>query len=215
MLYHEDELIVDNFVFIKNKKMKNNLSLFIAVAICAFFVSCANSVENESKENKDAPIEKTTENVVENIEENTNVSKNEQVLVLSELMNGDVYNDLTIANYQYVEFETFGFSLLGEFEVSGKLMIDEMWDELSISFDEDNNPHKNLIIDNDGFQKQLIQYCYFTNPEAVKNALSDKDLDELGKGENVYVTMKVKNFFFGGKLDGYADSSVEFVEIVN
>ena len=93
-------------------------------------------------------------------------------------------------------------------------MIDEMWGELSVSFDEDSNPHKNLIVDNDEFKKTLIQFAYFNNPNDVRAKISDENLKMVENGESITVTMKVKDFSVGGKLDGYSESYIEFLDII-
>jgi len=93
-------------------------------------------------------------------------------------------------------------------------MIDEMWGELSVSFDEDSNPHKNLIVDNDEFKKTLIQFAYFNNPNDVRAKISDENLKMVENGESITVTMKVKDFSVGGKLDGYSESYIAFLDII-
>ncbi len=178
-----------------------------------FIISCNNNGNNKAEE-------KTIE--TKDVESKENVDKcaeidfdKEQILVLSELKDGEVYNNLTVADYQYTPNDSFNFTLEGEFEISGDIMIDEMWSELSIQFDEAHNPHKNLIVDNNGYQTKLITFSYFSNPEELKNSLTDGQKFALDNGEIVPMKIKVKDFTVGGKLDGYGESHVEFLKIVD
>ncbi len=190
--------------------MRKAIELVLFIVLIFSVISCNNAKENP--DNKQT--EKKDENQKEQILEEGNFDE-EPILELGKLQNGDIYNDLIIADYQYDPSNSFGFTLKGEFTISGQLMIDEMWGELSISFDEESNPHKNLILDNDGFQKQLVSFCYFNNPDTLLNLLTENQKALLDSGESVFVKMKVKDFWVGGKIDGYAESYIEFVEIID
>jgi hypothetical protein len=184
--------------------------------IGVIFMSCTNNIKSESEDKSiEFKEEVTTEDVEENSDKTRDVFEADKILVLSELKDGEVYNNMTVADYKYTPNDSFNFTLEGEFEISGDIMIDEMWSELSIQFDEAHNPHKNLIVDNNGYQTKLITFSYFSNPEELKNSLTDEQKSALDNGERVPIKIKVKDFTVGGKLDGYGESYVEFVKIID
>ncbi|PLX08144.1 MAG: hypothetical protein C0596_07545 [Marinilabiliales bacterium] len=191
--------------------MRKAIELVLFIVFIISVISCNNVKENP--DNKQS--EKKNENLKEQtVEEDANFNE-EQILELGKLQIGEEYNDLIVADYEYDPYNSFGFTLKGEFVISGQLMIDEMWGELSVLFDDENNPHKNLILDNDGFQKQLVSFCFFTNLDVLMNLLTEGQRALLDSGESVSVKMKVKNFSIGGKVDGYAECYIEFVEFVD
>ncbi len=184
------------------KKMKKTLNLTMVALLSLFLFACTGNTTNEDEKQD----ETTTDN--------NNVDQTTDVLILEEMKNDDVFNGLKVIDFELVEGESFSFGLEGEFVVTGEIMIDEMWGEYAIQIDDNYNPHKDLAISIGDFQKQFISFCYFKNQEAFEAALDSEDLDLLTQGNTITLTVKVKDFSIGGKFDGYGDSSLIFVEVV-
>lgn len=195
--------------------MKRIIKLLLVFGLETIFISCNNETKNSNDEKQVVENEPQKEKTQEVTQEEKVSFDEEQILDLASLKDGEQYNDLTVSDYVYVQNDYFGFALKGEFTASGQLMIDEMWGELSFLFDEENNPHKNLILKNDDFTKQLISFCYFMNPDLILNELTDEQKSSLDSGASINVKIKVKDFSVGGKIDGYAESYIEFVEFVD
>ncbi|MDD4150337.1 MAG: hypothetical protein PHE33_09930, partial [Bacteroidales bacterium] len=76
------------------------------------------------------------------------------------------------------------------------------------------NPHKNIKIEIDDYKKQLIDFSFFRNQEDLMLALTEEEIKILETGEKVKLTVKVRDVKAGGKIDGYGDVSVNFVQII-
>lgn len=204
--------------------MKTKTNIILIAILGLFIFSCSNST-SEGKSNKETTQNQESTNdtlaieETENDEENTIETKkafHEEVLIKpDQIKNGDIINDLTVANAFYKPHDSFGFDLEGEFVLGGSLMIDEMWSEPALQIDNEQNPHSNIIIDLGGDKKQVLNYCYFRNHKTLLDALSEENRTKIQNGQPIQIRIKVKNFSMGGKLDGYGDSSLEFIKIVD
>ena len=194
-------------------KMKKVLNLTMVALLGLFLFACTGNNTTTEDEKQD---ETTNENIPE--EDNGNeddVEEATNVLEIGKIKNGDDFMGLKVTNYELEEGHSFSFALEGEFVVTGTIVIDEMWGEFGIEIIEEYNPYKDLMIDIDGFKKQLITFCYFANQDEFAAALDSEDLYMLEQGNTITLTVKVKDFAVGGKFEGYGDSNLHFVEIVH
>ena len=187
--------------------MKKVLNLTMVALLVLFLFACTSNTSTKTED------EITTETTTD--EDNVDPEETTNVLILEDLKNGDVFNELTVKDYEFNEGGYFDFYLDGEFVITGEVMIDEMWGEYAIQIDDNYNPHKNLIIRIADFEKQLMSFCYFKNQEAFEAVLDSEDLNLLIQGNTITLTVKVKDFSISGKYDGYGDSNLFFVEIVH
>ena len=203
--------------------MKTKSSIVLIAILGLFIFSCNNTTnegnsneettQNQESTNETSEIEETENNEETNVD--TKKAFHEEILINpDQIKNGDIINDLTVANAFYKPHDSFGFDLEGEFVLGGSLMIDEMWSEPALQIDNEQNPHSNIFIDLGGDKKQVFNYCYFSNHKTLLEALSEENRNKIQNGQPIQIKLKVKNFSMGGKLDGYGDSSIEFVEIV-
>lgn len=188
--------------------MKNLLvnSLIILFSL-GLVLSCSNNTNTSNNLDDKNGSNDSTQNETEK-------SYTEEVIIQPDkIKNGDIVNNLSVENYIFEKGSTFGFTLKGGFEVCGDIMIDEMWDELAIQINEDSNPHNNLMFEYDGFKTKLIQFCYISNASELKKQLSEEELEKLQNKESISVCLSVKDFSIGGKIGGYTESRIDFVEI--
>ncbi|MDD2386928.1 MAG: hypothetical protein PHP52_09125 [Bacteroidales bacterium] len=200
--------------------MKTYSKLFLIIITTISFGACNNVSTNK---------EKNTTNKYKNAPQDTIVDKSDiadvvfsetYILKIENIYNGEVVNDLIITSYRYDTIDNpdadaeFNFVLKGEIISDGEIMIDEMGGELAIQFDKNTNPHKNIIIQIEDYQKQVIDFSFIRNPEDLLLALTDDEIQKLEKGKQLKLKLKVKDAKLGGKIDDYGELNVQFVEII-
>lgn len=186
----------------------NSLGIFLSILL---ILSCS---DNSNTSNNQSGKNEITDSTQNEIEKNEVTSFNEEVVIRpNQIKNGNVFNNLTVEDYIFEKDRSFGFTLTGEFNVCGEVMIDEMWGELAIQLTEDSNPHKNIMMEYDGYKTKLMQFCYISNADDFKKQLSSEEIEKLKNKEKIKLCLTVKDFSMGGKMDGYTESRIDFVKI--
>ncbi len=194
--------------------MKKHLRWCLIIITIIFVGACSNASADKEKNSTSENKDQAQDSIVQNTDVAEVVFNDDYIMNIEKVYNGEVVNDLIVSSYKYEPNIEFSFMLNGEFIADGEIMIDEMWGELAIVFDKINNPHKNIKIEIDDYQKQLIDFSYFRNQEDLLMTLSEEEIQKLETGEQVKLRVKVKDAKVSGKIDGYGDVSVKFVEII-
>ncbi|MDD3686078.1 MAG: hypothetical protein PHE56_04855 [Bacteroidales bacterium] len=192
--------------------MKNLSVLYLAILFSTLLnLACSNSANTSSKDEDNNKMSDSTQNDTDITQEES--FKKEVIIRPDQIKNGNTFNNLTVENYIFEKDRSFGFTLKGEFKVCGEVMIDDMWGELAIQITEDSNPHKNIMIEYDGYKTKLMQFCYISNADDFKKQLSSEEIEKLKNKEKIKLCLTVKDFSMGGKMDGYTESRIDFVKI--
>jgi hypothetical protein len=152
-----------------------------------------------------------------NGEENPQIATTEQenkgVVNLKNLKVGDKIDEFTIKKIEYEANYFFNVTTEGkEFEVTGKLFKNEYEESLDFFVDESSQPKTKIEVD--GSEYKIFAGLNFSNKDALLNSLNADQKASLNKGEEVPLTLKVRNLTFGaytnkGRLEF---GGVEFVK---
>ncbi|MGM0650388.1 MAG: hypothetical protein ACQES1_07780 [Bacteroidota bacterium] len=155
------------------------------------------SARKDTKADKEKSI-KTKEN-----------SDKEAVYDLSELENGAEILGMPVSGLYYEPRDEYYFDLSGERILEGKLHKDPMSDMPAMMVNNNNMKEIKLIVN--GQKLPIFSYIQISNEEALKSAMDNSMLEKYDAGKKIPVTMKVKGFNHGGRIDGYGGTNTEFV----
>jgi len=134
------------------------------------------------------------------------------LLKMEDLKKGQEIEGLTISKYELVPGDHFVIGFEGQFQTSGHLYLDEMWDEITYEAREGEKLNRELEVA--GYPLKMMNYVKFQNEDAVKEALDEDKLKRIKSGEKVPATIIVRNYGLGGAFQSEYGTNFEFVSFV-
>ncbi|PWE00205.1 hypothetical protein [Marinilabilia rubra] len=131
------------------------------------------------------------------------------LLRMEELKKGQAVEGLTISEYELVPGDHFVIGFEGQFQTSGNLYLDEMWDEITFEANEGEKLNRELEVA--GYPLKMMNYVKFQNEDAIKKALDQEKLKRIMSGDKVPVTIIVRNYGLGGAFQSEYGTNFEFV----